>query len=402
MILLALAAWGQDAEVSLHGDLKTFFTATFPYEHVFMPENPTGQGVFDNRMKLAAKWRALSFEAHHTTTAITSQSASAGFGTSTGVGLQAPELVDLSWVAFDEDLVWRGRIDRFNVSWRPDGIGITVGRQPITFGNAQMFTPLDLVNPFTPAVIDQEYKPGVDAIRADVYHGFATKVTLAAAYAGSWDPSGLIVASYGQTTVGVTDIGLFLGSVRGDAVVGTSVVTSVGPIGLSSDVSLTAPQGREDDPYLRGTLGVLWRPGANTTVSAEAYVQTVGATNPDRYLGVTGNPRFARGELWLMGVAYLGVAVSQQIRPTLTGSLAAIGNVLDPSAFVAPSLAWSVANNADFVVGGFMGVGARPDDVALTDLIGPDGPKPLDELTYLNSEFGTYPAVAFVQARLYF
>lgn len=404
MMWLWATAFAADSPWSaeVHGDLKTFFTASFPYEHTLMPEDPSGQGVFDNRMKAKLKYSDLfKAEVHHTTTAIT-EAAASGLGTSTGVGLQAPEVLDLSWKMDGEDLVLRGRIDRLYASYTPDGLGVTLGRQPISFGNALLFTPLDLVNPFTPAVIDQEYKPGVDALRIDAYPGFSSKVTLAAAYAGSWDPEGLVLAAYGQTTVGVTDLGFFAGSVRADGVLGTSIVTSIGAVGVSSDITVTLPAD-DADPFVRGTVGLLWRPGANTTINAEAYVQTIGATRAEDYLGTTVDPRFERGEIWLMGTAYLGIAVSQQITPTLTGSVAAIGNVLDPSAFLSPNLAWSVAGNTDFVIGGFVGLGARPDDLEATDLFAPDGSLiPVEDQTWLNSEFGTYPSVAFVQARMYF
>lgn len=388
--------------VEIHGDLKSFFTASVPYEHALMPEAPSGQGVFDARLKLDAAWgEGLSFQFHQTATAITG-SASQASVTQTGVGLTAPEVVDLSWVATDEDLVFRGRVDRLALKWSLPGVDLTVGRQPISFGHALVFTPLDLVNPFNPAFIDQEYKPGVDALRVDAYAGVSSQLTLAAAYAGSWDREGLVVAAYGQSTIRVTDLGLFVASVRGDAVFGTSVVSSVGPVGVTSDVALTLPAD-DRDPFVRGTLGVLFRPGANTTVTAEAYLQTLGSTKADGLLGTTADPRFQRGEVWLMGVGYLSVAVVQQITPMITGSVAVVGNVLDPSAFVAPSLGWSVASNVELALGGFVGIGARPDDVELTDLIGPDlQPLPASELTYLNSEFGTYPGVAFAQVRVYF
>lgn len=402
LALLATASGAEDAlEVDLNGDLKTFFTATLPYDHVLMPDNPSGQGVFDNRMKLSARWGAWSFVAHHTTTALTATPSSLSFGTSTGVGLLAPEVVDLSWVAFDEDLTLRGRIDRLSIAWSPNGMDLTVGRQPISFGNAVIFTPLDLVNPFTPAVIDQEYKPGVDAVRVDLYAGVSSKLSLAAAYGGSWDRAGLIAAAYGQSTVGVTDLGVFAGSVRGDGVIGASIVTSLGGVGLISDITLTAPLGG-GAMFVRGTLGVLWKPGPDTTITAEAYLQTLGSSDPDRYIAVASGPRFARSEVWLMGVGYGAIAVSHQITPTLMGSFATISNVLDPSAFLAPSVSWSVADNAVFSVGGFVGIGARPDDIELTDLIGPNGPLPPEQLTYLNSEFGTYPSLLFLQSRLYF
>ena len=171
MILALLAAWAGDEpeesplKASLHGDVKTFFTATVPYEHLFMPEDPSGQGVFDARLKLEAAWgENLRLQVHQTATAITGSSAQVSV-TNTGVGLTAPEVVDLSWVATDEDLVFRGRIDRLSLAWSTPGFDLTVGRQPITFGKTLFFTPLDLVNPFQPATIDQEYKPGVDAVR---------------------------------------------------------------------------------------------------------------------------------------------------------------------------------------------------------------------------------------------
>jgi hypothetical protein len=401
LVALALAA-DDEAGLSVHGDVKSFFTATFPYDHLLMPDAPSAQGVLDGRLKLEFRHRdLLRVTVHQTATALTAGSSSP-LGTSTGVGLQAPEVVDLSWTAFSDDLELRGRIDRASVAWTPDGFALTVGRQPISFGNTSIFTPLDLVNPFTPAVIDQEYKPGVDAVRADIYQGTANRVTLAAAYAGSWDPDGLVLAAYGQTTVGVTDLGLFLGSVRGDAVIGVGVVTAIGPVGFTSDTALTLPAGG-GDPFVRSALGTLFRPTSKTTVSAEFYVQTLGASNAEDYLSTTADPHFQRGEIWLMGVAYAALAVSQEITPTVSGSVAAIGNLLDPSAFLAPSIAWSVSNNVSLAAGGFVGLGARPDPVELTDLLGPDGlPLPTDQLDYLNSEFGTYPGVAFVQVRVYF
>lgn len=399
MMLLAFTALGADSPFSLklNGDLKSFFTATFPYEHTLMPDNPSGQGVADLRVKLEVGWKdRLKLQVHHTTTALSA--APSGLGPSTGVGLQAPEIVDLSWVAWEEDLVLQGRIDRAFVSWTPEGLGLTIGRQPISFGNSTVFTPLDLVNPFNPSVIDQEYKPGVDALRVDLYHGFASKLTLAAAYAGDWNPQGLVLAAYGQTTVGVTDFGVLVGSIRGDAVLGGTVVTSVGAVGLSADLAVTRPA--DGDVYLRGTVGALYRPTTTTTINAEFYVQTLGSTRPANHLQTTTLPQFERNEIWLMGVAYGSVAVSQELTPTLLLNAALIANLFDPSAFVAPSLSWSAAGNVDVIAGGFVGLGKRPRELSLVDLERLAGGDVA--LDYLGSEFGTYPAVAYLQVRTYF
>lgn len=390
----------RDWEARVSGDLKSFFTATLPYDHLLMPDAPTGQGIFDARLKLDAGFGdAFTFQAHQTVTALTASSVATG--TSTGVGLQAPEAIKLSWTAFDDDLTLRGRVDRLSLKWSTDGFDLTVGRQPITFGHANVFTPLDLVNPFNPAVIDQEYKPGVDAVRADLYAGVASQLTFAGAYAGGWNRDGLVLALYGQSTIRVTDVGLFLGSIQGDTVFGTTVVTSLGAVGLTSDVTLTLPAD-DADPFVRGTIGAFFRPTTTTTVTVEAYVQTLGATTPDTLLRTTADPRFARGELWLMGAVYGAAAVSQEITPTIVASVALIANPLDPSGFIAPSVNWSVDENVDVSLGGFVGIGARPDDLDPLALLGPTGPVEPSELTYLNSEFGTYPGVVFAQARVYF
>jgi len=387
--------------VQLNGDVKTFTTATFPYDSPLLPPDPTAQGVADGRLKLRIDATDdLRIDVHHATTVLTASALGGGLGgTSTGVGLQAPEVVDLSWVAFDEDMTLRGRVDRLSVRGTAGPLTVTAGRQPVSFGAGLAFTPLDLVNPFTPAVIDQEYKPGVDAVRADGYAGMSS-LTVVGAYAGDWSLPGTVLAAYGQTTVGVTDLGLFLGAVRGDGVVGTSVVTSVGAIGVHSDLALTV-RDEGGDPFVRGVLGGMWRPGPDTTLGAEAYVQTLGAADPADYLSVAEDRRFARSELWLFGRTYGSLTASHQLTPLVALGGAMIMNIEDGSAFVAPNLSWSVGNNTELAVGGFVGLGERPG-VRTQSFTTPGGGVVDAEVPQLASEFGTYPGVAFLQLRTYF
>ncbi len=382
-------------EADLHGDLKSFFTATFPYDHPLMPPAPTGQGVVDGRIKLElTAGKRLRFRFHPTATALTPTPSMLG-QTRTGVGLQAPEALPLTRVPFDDDLTLRTRIDRLSLGLSLPGLELVVGRQALSFGRSQIFTPLDLVGPFTPAFIDREYKPGVDAARADLYAGTSTALTLAAAYAGSWDLRGLHLLAQGQTTLGTTDVVLFLGAVQGDAVLGLSLAGTAGGTGLTADLALTLPADRA--PFFRGAAGLFGRPSARTTMVAELYVQTLGSTAPGRMLSITGDPRFRRGEIWLMGVLYGAVAVQQELRPTVRANLAALVNMLDPSIFASPSVVWSVGDGAELVGGAMLGLGKRPDPMELSDLL-----RPPEELDVLNSEFGAYPGMAYLQVKTYF
>jgi len=409
LLLCAAALSGPEVEVDLGGDVKSFFLGSFPYDHLLMeqamPGGSMGQGIVDGRLKLELEAADLvELQVHHALTTTTPGQTMSVLASS-GVGQQSPEAVDLSWDAVEDDgLAVRGRVDRLVAKLSIPHFDLAVGRQAITFGKTVFFTPMDLVNPFHPAVIDQEYKPGVDAVRADVYLGMATQFTVAAAYAGSWDAEGLVVAGYGQGTIGVWDLGVFLGMVHADAVGGLATVGSIGVIGLRGEVTVTLPDADEEDPFVRAAVGADWMPTTKTTVSGELYLQTLGAASPDDYLLTATSDRYQRGELWAMGRYYLGLSCSQELHPLVHGSIAVIANLADPSALVLPSVSWSVADNAAVAAGAFFGVGERPGDITMEELLAEGA---LTEEAMLaaipvNSEFGLVPHTAYVQVKTYF
>ena len=102
LVLWTGTAWAAESEppVSVHGDIKSFFVGTFPYDNELyqnfgvLPADPTAQGSLDGRLKLSWKTPAVRFLAHH---AVTAQTAPIARTTGqTGLGLQAP-LVCCNW-----------------------------------------------------------------------------------------------------------------------------------------------------------------------------------------------------------------------------------------------------------------------------------------------------------------
>ncbi|MEE2829938.1 MAG: hypothetical protein VX498_12180, partial [Myxococcota bacterium] len=162
----------------------------------------------------------------------------------------------------------------------------------------------------------------------------------------------------------------------------------------------------DEEPFVRLVLGADGRTGFGMTVMGEVYIQSLGAEEPEDYLSMALSERFQRGELWTMGRFYAALTVSQEILPILQVSVVTIANILDPSALVGPSLSWSVATNADFVIGGFFALGKRPEDLELTDLVGPDGlllsPEQVLGTLQAGSEFGLLPHQGYAQFKLYF
>lgn len=444
--LVAIAAAEEPpVEVALHGDVKSFFLAGdsapwFGLSDASAPlldamgvteaealdlyglsAAPFAQGVAAGRLKLEVTRRdALRFDLHWAIAAQTGGSTSIVPGANSGVALTAPELLRLTWRPdLGDGVALQHRIDRLVVSGKVPGLDVTIGRQPISFGSGRVFAPLDLVNPFHPATIDTEYKPGVDAIRVDGYLGVAGKLTLAAAYAGEAPAIGpdrrdggptlddLVFAANGQGTVGVTDLAGFLGLVHGEPVVGVGVVSAAGPVGLHGDAALTLPDGA--DPFVRAVAGADWRPTEKTTLMGEVYVQTFGAPSPEGYLDALDAPRFQRGEVWQLGQIYASATAAQEITPLVSANLSVIANLRDPSALVALGGAWSVADDAVVGFGAYLGAGARPDTVDLDLVVDPQtltpSLRPPDDAALaasVNSEFGLYPAVGFLQVRTYF
>ncbi len=429
---LAAAALGADAE--LHGDVKSFFVASFPYPWFVAPDlgvpelqeqvdafvaplsDPSGQGVADLRLKgtltVGDAWR---FEVHHAVSTLHVPSSGSPLGAGSGVALTAPELIDLTWQPdTGAGMVIRGRTDRLTARLSVPNLDLTVGRQPVTFGSGLVFTPMDVVNPFSAATIDTEYKPGIDAVRMDGYLGTSGRMTGVVAWSGATpihDPGrsdvtaeDVILALNGQGTVGVTDLPGLVGAVRGEAVFGAGVVSAIGPVGVHGDATLTLPSG-DEDPFVRAVVGADWRPTGTTTLSSEAYYQGFGAADPEGYWDVLQGPRFARGEVWQAGRTYASLAWAQEITPLVSGSLAVIGNLADPSALVAPGLSWSVSDEAAMSLGGFVGVGERPEatelmlDPATFALVPPS-----DEAlaSSIRSEFGLYPAALYLRLAAYF
>jgi len=411
--------------VEIHGDVKSFFVGTFPYDNAFyqdmgvLPADPTAQGTLDGRLKFSFKTDAVRLLAHH---ALTMQTAPTGRTTGqTGLGMQAPQLVDLDWRGLEDAespdaMVLQGRTDRLNLSGDVGPLTWTVGRQPITLGHGLGFTPMDLVNPFFPTTVDQEYKPGVDAVVADFFFGTSTKASLITAYtndqvlpdAEDWVVDGMVYAVYAQHTFGRHDLGIMLGEIRGDEVLGLTLATYAGPVGIHSDVTYTLPADPdEEDPFVRGVVGAMWTATDDVIITSEIYHQTLGVTEPDAYLTQREGERYRRGELWLVGTTYGSASLSYQVTPLIQGSASLIGNLMDASALFAPGLTVSVSDEVQLVMGGFMGVGERPDEPALTDLVDPSTGFPLqgealNSALGVNSEFGFYPSSAHLQLKAYF
>ena len=265
-----------------------------------------------------------------------------------------------------------------------DGTSTTTVTEERTGRDGQ---PLDLVAAFRPTTLDTSYKPGVDALRLDLFQGVSGQLTLLGAYLGDWEFDQSALVAHGKGSLGDWELEGFVGGLYGDLVLGTSVFYNAGAVGLYGDLNVTLP---EDDSFIRALVGVQFKPSESTHLNAEVYIQTLGASEADGYLLQYTSPRFARGELWLAGELYGAVAGQLELTPLVSLSGALIVNPLDASALIMPSLVWSVSDNATANLGALVGHGRAS---------APAGP-PVG--LRLRSEFGHLPSTAFLSASVYF
>ncbi len=353
----------------------------------FSPPNPASVSILAMRpaLELKKSW-GLDLVIHDELTSTSSSlpaTLSAG-ALSLGQGAQAPVWLPLQWSLVDDPVYnyqVRDRIDWMYARYTTGDVTFTLGRQPISIGRGQIWTPEDLIAPFSPLQIDTEFKPGADAARVD--WNPSESVTLMLAGAAAKDDNSAVIGR-AEVALDPLRVGVMAGSVRTDAVVGMDFFADLGGgTDLHGEATTTwvtqrarRPSGRRG--FERAVIGTTSEPAKKLHVTAEAYWNGAGASKQDDYLAEAASPRVAIGETYTLGRVYGGVGADWEAHPLLHVELSAIANLHDPSAIIAPTLRYSVAQNASLIAGAYVPIGAT------------------------RTEFGLYPEIYHVDAKLWF
>jgi hypothetical protein len=432
----ALAFWSAEGEghsLELGGSLRTFAFALDTSDHALLfGEESDVEGLSDTILRLTAEGRAGgsgSYEVHLVQDFIfVTAPAAAGAG---AIGIADTtaryRALDLSWTWLEEeDFEATLFLDRLNGGGGLGRTDLRLGRQAINFSQAWFWNPLDIFLAFDPEAFDRSYKPGVDALKADVSLGPFSSLTLVAAAGNELvivpADDGLRVravdfseeAWYGSAVMAraITsrrhwDLALQGGKVYGGWQVGGGFSGEVGPVGLRGEATyLFASDGGEallPDPSsetgLRAVeliddhgmvvLGADHRFQNSLYLNAEYFYNGAGAA-PDYALAIA---RVAVGETTNLGEHYIGLLASYEFYPILTGQLSWIHSFDDGSGLLSPVFSWSVADEAECLFGAILGFGDRPGSRTSAD--GTEYPE-------LQSEFGSYPGTYFIELVFYF
>jgi hypothetical protein len=415
----ALALVGDSEEnAGLDGSVRTITGASVNYKQPFLfgDDNPS-DGFSQTMLRLTVGGRPtdwFSYEVHGLQDLVFSTS---GSGMSIGSGMFAGQgtatryrALDLSWEWADDDNVqahmW---LDRFNLKFVLPFADVTVGRQAITFGKAYFWNPLDVFLAFDPTQFDRDYKSGVDALRIDIPFGDFSGINLVGVLGRdlsilreyksdgfadiSWYASAVLARVF--TTMWEWDFALQGGKVYGGYQVGGAASGELGPIAIRAEAaylfavdsaSLPFPYtGDEVEDHLTAVVGLGHRFECTLDIEAE-YIYN-GSGDSDNLMAAAA--RMGAGGSYHMGEHLLGVMATYEILPILNGSLAWIFSFSDYSSLLQPGLSLSISDEADFIFGAIIGLGARAT-----------GAGPLD--FELHSEFGTYPNFYYMEFKFYF
>lgn len=420
--------------LDLDGAIKAFvFALHLPFHPpeivsgMAMGEDRGGLGIGDVRLKLeGAHQERWKWELHFRSQVLLSSFPNAMGALGTGSGARPPRSLPLQATRpHDRTFQWVNELDRVNLRLRVGKVDIIVGRQPISLGAGFVWMPADLVGTFSPLEVDQEYKPGVDALRVNIALGQFSELSLIAAAGGPLCldgklPSGRTCHDYSaqfslhhsvalariRTTLGQWALGLLSGWVRGDVVVGAFVTGAFKRFRLRTEAVFTydleVDEGwvgagnptHRDDAFLRANVGLDYQFNTKKPlfVLGEIYYNGYGRRHARDYLSLARSPRVAElGEVMNLGLVYAAAGVSWEPHVKVPVSLTLMANLLDPSMHVSATATYKVSDESALVAGAMIPVGRAPR----FDLYTPG-------FVALRSEFGLYPFVYYVMWKMYF
>lgn len=216
---------------------------------------------------------------------------------------------------------------------------LRIGRQRIAWGTGRFWSPLDLLNPFSPVALEREERLGVDA--AVVEHKFGPVSRATAVYAPSRVAGEASHALQWHDNARGVDFSVTVGKFRSDKVVGLDLAGQIGPAGVRAE--LTRVRSRDGKAFSRALIGIDYAFANTLTLSAELYRDGSGAGSTAAYDFFA----LASGSRQTLARRYLGVHAGYQITPLLKLNTEFIVNLDDRSRFLAPSLTYSIRTNLD-------------------------------------------------------
>ena len=386
-----------DAELKLGGYYKNFSTAfNSPLPDTSM------MGVVVNRLRLNLSYTAtdsLSFDfAYDFTPRVQDPLLFSQSPIAVGITPARYRVADIDSPIYprtDESVGSVGiyhNLDRASVQFSTDFADFSIGRDAIAWGSARIINPTDIIAPYTYDQLDTEDRVGVDTIRVRIPVGVMGEVDTGYIFGDrfNFDKSAIFLRT--QLNAVETDFSILLLAFQRDLLVGIDIARGIGGAGFWLETAYVFAEPFHDNSdtlnnYPRTSVGFDYSFGGETYTFIEYHFNGAGTQKPENFLTNLEKPAYTRGGVYLLGVHYLAPGFTHQLTPLISCSGQVLFNLSDPSTWIAPQLAYNIAEDIHLSVGGFISIGKRPKNG--------DSPQ-------LQSEFGSYPNLFFSSFRVYF
>jgi len=315
--------------------------------------DPAHDQNLDLRLKAENRTGPWDFAAHYELLAVAGDSLEARrrvvaagipvIGTVTGLPDDRRRLFDLTHESTDRDrLAAVQRLDRLSLGYNTARQSLRFGRQAVSWGNGLVFQALDFVNPFSPIVVDKEYKTGDDMFYGQWLVGGQDDVS--AIVLPRRDPGTHRVQSDQSTYAAKYRARLsgfdldFLGARHfGETIAGVGVVRSIGGAVWRMDFSYTDLEygGRATSLVTNMDYSWTWG-GKNVYGYVEYFRNGVGESDRANYVrpNVELSERLARGELFTLARDYAALGLQVEFTPLFNLYTNLIANLNDGSKFL--------------------------------------------------------------------
>ena len=313
-----------------------------------------------------------------------------------GTNLNIPEVERSSALerSLSDDNYVHAAVDRLNLRWSRDRWDIIIGRQPINLATTFYFSPNDFFAPFAAQTFYRVYKPGVDALRAEVRLGALSQLSLITVLGYSPDrnsdtgwgnrPDSSRTSYIGRISTELYGFewAFLAGALADSDVIGGSLQGEAFKwLGIRAEGHMAYPDSRGQDPHAEITLGIEHHWENSLDVRLEYFYHGSGTSSSSGYTLV---PSINNNRGSYLGRHYSALGIGYEFTPLLTGQMALIGNLVDNSLLSSLNAVYSLSNESEISFTLAAPIGRRPDGLNI------------------RSEFGLYPRSIGIEWRWYF
>lgn len=267
-------------------------------------------------------------------------------------------IVPLSWrMGGDDGSDYRHdhEVDRAWIAWKGGRTLVTAGRQAIGLGRGSLFSPVDVFAPFSTLEVDREWRPGVDAVRAEEMLADTLSAEMIGVAADHWPDSALLGRVRGYA--GKIDGELIGGKLGDDELYALTASGVAGEAEVHAELALFHTPEAQPDTGMFGDRRLVAKAlaggsytfdvGQGLTVLGEYLYSEFGSESSrelqERFADPVWRDRASRGEAAEAGRHALGLRLTYPIGLDWTASLLGLCSATDGSGLLSPSVAWNAS-----------------------------------------------------------